>query len=110
MKPYARQYIGSLYYNEATYTEFLHGRDLAERELVGLVTQYMPRVSDDAAKAAAYMEKHGLYFMDSAERVSDLGPTTTLDQYNAPFIYLALYGDQNDIQSMFHEFGHYYDA
>ena len=110
VKPYARQYFGSLYYNEATYADFSAETDLTERELVGLVTQYMPRVSDDAAKAAAYMEKHGLYFMDSAERVSDLGFTTTLDQYNAPFIYLALYGDQNDIQSMFHEFGHYYDA
>lgn len=110
VKPYARQYFGSLYYNEATYANFSADTDLTERELVGLVTQYMPRVSDDAAKAAAYMEKHGLYFMDSAERVSDLGFTTTLDQYNAPFIYLALYGDQNDIQSMFHEFGHYYDA
>ena len=110
VKPYARQYFGSLYYNEATYADFSADTDLTERELVGLVTQYMPRVSDDAAKAAAYMEKHGLYFMDSVERVSDLGFTTTLDQYNAPFIYLALYGDQNDIQSMFHEFGHYYDA
>ena len=110
VKPYARQYFGSLYYNEATYADFSADTDLAERELVGLVTQYMPRVSDDAAKAAAYMEKHGLHFMDSADRVSDLGFTTTLDQYNAPFIYLALYGDQNDIQSMFHEFGHYYDA
>ena len=110
VKPYARQYFGSLYYNEATYADFSADTDLTERELVGLVTQYMPRVSDDAAKAAAYMEKHGLYFMDSAERVSDLGFTTTLDQYNAPFIYLALYGDQNDIQSMFHEFGHYSDA
>lgn len=110
VKPYARQYFGSLYYNEATYADFSADTDLTERELVGLVTQYMPRVSDDAAKAAAYMEKHGLYFMDSADRVSDLGFTTTLDQYNAPFIYLTLYGDQNDIQSMFHEFGHYYDA
>lgn len=110
VKPYARQYFGSLYYHEATYADFSADTDLAERELVGLVTQYMPRVSDDAAKAAAYMEKHGLYFMDSVDRVSDLGFTTTLDQYNAPFIYLALYGDQNDIQSMFHEFGHYYDA
>lgn len=110
VKPYARQYFGSLYYNEATYADFSADTDLTERELVGLVTQYMPRVSDDAAKAAAYMEKHGLYFMDSAERVSDLGFTTTFDQYNAPFIYLALYSDQNDIQSMFHEFGHYYDA
>lgn len=110
VKPYARQYFGSLYYNEATYADFSADTDLTERELVGLVTQYMPRVSDDAAKTAAYMEKHGLYFMDSADRVSDLGFTTTLDQYNAPFIYLALYGDQNDIQSMFHEFGHYYDA
>lgn len=110
VKPYARQYFGSLYYNEATYADFSADTDLTKRELVGLVTQYMPRVSDDAAKAAAYMEKHGLYFMDSADRVSDLGFTTTFDQYNAPFIYLALYGDQNDIQSMFHEFGHYYDA
>lgn len=110
VKPYARQYFGSLYYNEATYADFSVDTDLAERELVGLITQYMPRVSDDAAKAAAYMEKHGLYFMDSADRVSDLGFTMTLDEYNAPFIYLALYGDQNDIQSMFHEFGHYYDA
>lgn len=110
VKPYARQYFGSLYYNEATYADFSADTDLTERELVGLVTQYMPRVSDDAAKAAAYMEKHGLYFMDSADCISDLGFTTTLDQYNAPFIYLALYGDQNDIQSMFHEFGHYYDA
>lgn len=110
VKPYARQYFGSLYYNEATYADFSADTDLTERELVGLVTQYMPRVSDDAAKAAAYMEKHGLYFMDSVDRVSDLGFTTTLDQYNAPFIYLALYGDQNDIQSIFHEFGHYYDA
>lgn len=59
VKPYARQYFGSLYYNEATYADFSADTDLTERELVGLVTQYMPRVSDDAAKAAAYMEKHG---------------------------------------------------
>ena len=71
VKPYARQYFGSLYYNEATYADFSADTDLTERELVGLVTQYMPRVSDDAAKAAAYMEKHGLYFMDSVDRVSD---------------------------------------
>ena len=84
VKPYARQDFGLLYYNEATYADFSADTDLTERELVGLVTQYMPRVSDDAAKAAAYMEKHGLYFMDSAERVSDLGFTTTLDQCNRP--------------------------
>ena len=42
VKPYARQYFGSLYYNEATYADFSADTDLTERELVGLVTQYMP--------------------------------------------------------------------
>ncbi len=110
VKPYAREYFTSLYPHEATYTDFSVNTDLSESELVGLITRFMPRVSDGAAEAAQYMKKHGLYFMDSADRVSDMGFTTTLDQYNAPFIYLALYGNEYDIQSMFHEFGHYYDA
>ena len=110
VKPYAREYFTSLYTHEATYTDFSVNTDLSESELVGLITRFMPRVSDGAAEAAQYMKKHGLYFMDSADRVSDMGFTTTLDQYNAPFIYLALYGNEYDIQSMFHEFGHYYDA
>ena len=110
VKPYAKEYFSSLYSHEATYTDFSVDTDLSAQELVGLITKYMPRVSDGASEAAAYMKQHGLYFMDSAERVSDLGFTTTLDQYNAPFIYLALYGNEYDIQSMFHEFGHYYDA
>lgn len=110
VKPYAKEYFASLYSHEATYTDFSVDTDLSAQELVGLITKYMPRVSDGASEAAAYMKQHGLYFMDSADRVSDLGFTTTLDQYNAPFIYLALYGNEYDIQSMFHEFGHYYDA
>lgn len=110
VKPYAKEYFASLYSHEATYTDFSVDTDLSAQELVGLITKYMPRVSDGASEAAAYMKQHGLYFMYSADRVSDLGFTTTLDQYNAPFIYLALYGNEYDIQSMFHEFGHYYDA
>ena len=110
VKPYAREYFASLYTQEATYAGFSVDTDLTESELVGLITRYMPRVSDGAAEAAEYMNEHGLYFMDSADRVSDLGFTTTFEQYNAPFIYLALYGDDYDIQNMFHEFGHYYDA
>lgn len=110
VKPYAKEYFTSLYTHEATYTDFSVNTDLSAQELVDLITKFMPRISDGASEAAAYMEKHGLYFMDSADRVSDLGFTTTFDQYNAPFIYLALYGNEYDIQSMFHEFGHYYDA
>ena len=110
VKPYAKEYFASLYSHEATYTDFSVDTDLSAQELVALITKYMPRVSDGASEAAAYMKQHRLYFMDSADRVSDLGFTTTLDQYNAPFIYLALYGNEYDIQSMFHEFGHYYDA
>lgn len=110
VKPYAKEYFTSLYSHEATYTDFSVDTDLSAQELVGLITKFMPQISDGASEAAAYMKQHGLYFMDSAGRISDLGFTTTLDAYNAPFIFLALYGNEYDIQSMFHEFGHYYDA
>ena len=110
VKPYAQRYFASLYTNEATYTDFTVNTDYSAQELVALIERFMPRLSPAAAEAAAYMRGHGLYFMDSADRISDMGFTMTLDYYNAPFIYLALYGSEYDIQSMFHEFGHYYDA
>lgn len=110
VKPYAQKYFTSLYTHEATYVGFSEKTRFSKQELVELLTRFMPRISSEAGEAAEYMKKHGLYFMDSAYRVSDLGFTTTLDMYNAPFIYLALYGSEYDVESIFHEFGHYYDA
>lgn len=110
VKPYAREYFSKLYYSEATYADYTVDTCFTEKELVGMIEHFMPQISDEAAEAAAYMRQHGLYFMDSLSRVADMGFTVTLDEYNAPFIYLALSGDEYDIESMFHEFGHYYDA
>lgn len=110
VKPYAKKYFTSLYTNEATYTDFTVNTDYSAQELVAMIERFMPRLSPAAAEAAGYMKRHGLYYMDSADRISDMGFTMTLDYYNAPFIYLALYGNEYDMQSMFHEFGHYYDA
>lgn len=110
LKPYAQRYFTSLYTNEATYANFTVNTCYSAQELVALIERFMPRLSPKAAEAAAYMREHGLYYMDSRYRISDLGFTMTLDSYNAPFIYLALCGNSYDIDSMFHEFGHYYDA
>ena len=110
VKPYAYAYFAYLYSDEATYADFSVDTDYSADELLNLLTTYMPRVSDKAAEAANYMVGHGLYFLASADEISDMGFTTTLEYYNAPFIYNSLYGNYNDIGSMFHEFGHYYDA
>ncbi len=110
VKPYAYAYFSYLFSDEAACADFTVDTDYSTDELLNLLTTYMPRVSDKAAQAANYMVGHGLYYLGSADEISEIGYTTTLEYYNAPFIYNSLYGNASDIGSMFHEFGHYYEA
>ena len=56
------------------------------------------------------MEEHHLYVLDSARNISEMGFTTNLSLYNAPFLYNSLSGGFYDVSATIHEFGHYYDA
>lgn len=107
IKPYARAYFRDSYYSsafQARQTVF------SAEELMGLLRTYAPQISPRAAEAQQYMEQHGLFILDDADKVSGLGFTTVLPWYNAPFLFSALYGGFYDLTSAFHEFGHYYDA
>ena len=107
IKPYARAYFNDSYYSTAFQAR--QARFTAE-ELMDLLRAYAPKISPRAAEAQQYMEEHGLFLLDDAEKISGLGFTTILPWYNAPFLFDALYGGFYDLTAVFHEFGHYYDA
>ena len=107
IKPYARKYYADCYYCDVFQEDIGY---FSAGELIDMLSEYAPRISPEAAAAQRYMEDHGLYLIESMNLISGLGYTTTLPAYNAPFLYNSLYGNVYDVTSMFHEFGHYYDA
>lgn len=107
IKPIAREYYADCYYS-GVFSEWI--RSFSAGALMDLLREYAPRVSPRAAEAQRYMEDHGLYMLESGRVITELGYTTTLPLYNAPFLYDALYGSWYDVSGVFHEFGHYYDA
>ena len=107
VKPFARRFFQNCSYNGALYEDY---GQFSAGELMDLLRTYAPRISPDAARAQRYMEEHGMYLLESSDKVSSLGFTTSLAMYNAPFLFNALYGSVHDVGSTFHEFGHYYDA
>ena len=107
IKAYSRPYYRDCYYSNAFQESIT---DFSSGELMDLLREYAPRISPSAAEAQRYMEEHGLYLFESTEIVSEVGFTTLLPWYNAPFLFDGLYGGSYDVTSVFHEFGHYYDA
>lgn len=107
LKPYAREYFARCYYSDAFQQEI---GQFSAGELMDLLRSYAPRISPQAGEAQEYMEEHGLYMLESVERVAGVGFTTLLPLYNAPFLFNSLWGNVYDVQDTFHEFGHYYDA
>ena len=107
IKPYAREYYADCYYC-GVFSEPIGA--FSAGDLMDLLETYIPRISPRAEEARQYMEDHGLYLIESGRIITQIGYTTTLSLYNAPFLYSALYGNYYDVTGLFHEFGHYYDA
>ena len=111
IKPFAREYYRCCD-ADATYITYYQPDFglFSAGELMDLLRKYAPEISAEAAEALEYMESHNLYLVESTNIVSSVGFTTLLPRYNAPFLFDGLYGYIYDLQSIFHEFGHYYDA
>lgn len=108
IKPYAREYFRDCYdtsihvtFYDRSLTSFSAG------QLTDFLEEYAPRISTGAAEAQAYMDTHGLHSINYSTSVSF---TTYLPTYNAPFLFISMDGSVYDLQTAFHEFGHYCDA
>lgn len=74
-----------------------------------MIQPYIGQLSSEMAEAMAYMRTHGLYDSSESETKADMGFTTILDFYGAPFFFNAPTGSVNDLTTAVHEFGHYND-
>jgi hypothetical protein len=104
-------YYGDDIYNSDLWYDYEDvGTDLDSQKLLSLLGQYAPDIDGSVYDAWQYMTQHGLYDIGSGDGRMGNCYTTTLSQYNAPFIYIYTYGDCYDLGDMTHEFGHYVDA
>lgn len=111
-----KQSVAPSYYSDELYQSDLWydyedvGTDLDSQKLLSLLGKYAQNIDGSVYEAWQYMTRNGLYDIGTGDGRMENCYTTTLSQYNAPFIYMYAYGDCYDLGDMTHEFGHYVDA
>ena len=83
---------------------------LSESELVRVLRRGTEAMGGEAAEAFAFMERYGLYDVSLSQYKAGKSYQTYLNDYEAPFVFVNPYGDDSDILSFAHEFGHFVDS
>lgn len=104
LAPYYRQLL-----DENIYGSIEWGY-LPEQQLHDILAAAAARMGGDIADSFDYMDSHELYDIGFDYRKANTSFQTYLADYEAPFLFLDPYGDNSDILSFAHEFGHYTDA
>lgn len=87
--------------------EDLLNTNFSEQEIIDNLGIYTKKISDELVPAYEYMTKHHLYDIAAEDTKMEMGFTTELSSYNAPFIFYKPYGNYWDMKTIIHEFGHY---
>ena len=98
-----RVYAGSL-------DELLYMNYLTEDYVIDVVGQHMGDIDPALAEVYQYMVEHHLYDIDYDPNKMNVGYTTTLYEYQEPFIFNTPDYSYYDLETMIHEFGHYNEA
>lgn len=98
-----RVYAGSL--DELLYMDYL-----TEDYVIDVVGRHMGDIDPELAEVYQYMVEHHLYDIDYDPGKMNVGYTTTLFEYQEPFIFNTPNYSYYDLETMIHEFGHYNEA
>lgn len=80
--------------------------EIDAEKLLATVGQYIGTVDADLDLSFRHMSQVGLYAIDYYTGRGD-GFTINLPQYNDAAIFMDLVGDDSDLETLVHEFGHY---
>lgn len=72
--------------------------------------QILPQISEDMAQAADFMLQYNLYDFTNGASKMDGGYTTDIAYYGVPFINYKSIDGYNNVTTIFHEFGHFYNS
>lgn len=96
-------YAGNI--NDLIYMDYL-----TEDYIIDVVGRHMGDIDPALAEVYQYMVDHHLYDIDYDANKMNVGYTTTLYEYQEPFIFNAPDYSYYDLETMIHEFGHYNEA
>lgn len=83
---------------------------LTEDYVIEVVGQHMGDIDPALAEVYQYMVDYHLYDIDYDPNKMNVGYTTTLYEYQEPFIFNTPDYTYYDLETMIHEFGHYNEA
>lgn len=113
LQKYAEEYIASLYLNYLYFwgdgiTSNVYEMEAWDSEkIISTVQKYVGDISPELSKAYDYMVQNNLYDINASQRKMEMGFTTKLASYQAPYMFDNPYGNYYDIKTVMHEFGHY---
>lgn len=81
--------------------------EMSEQECLDTLERYLPEISDDMLISFRYMVDHGMCDLSIDERKAPGGYTTSINVYNAPYMFNCADGTISDMGTLIHEFGHY---
>ena len=104
LSPAYRQLVALQPY-EAIYWEYM-----APETLMDIMAGAAGNMGENILESFEFMDKHRLYDVQQRPYKAAISFQTYLSEYEAPFVFLSPYGDQGDLLSFAHEFGHFTDA
>lgn len=109
---YVREYLAPISLQlQMTWTsedqQALQNTGFTEEEIINYLGTYVKETSEELIPAYDYMTQHHLYDISDEDTKMEIGYTTELSKYNAPFIFYKPYGNYWDMKTLIHEFGHY---
>lgn len=104
LSPSYRQLVALQPY-EAIYWEYM-----APETLMDIMAGAAGNMGENILESFEFMDKHRLYDVQQRPYKAAISFQTYLSEYEAPFVFLSPYGDQGDLLSFAHEFGHFTDA
>ena len=81
--------------------------DCSTEAVLGALERNLPKISGELFDAYEYMIRNGLCDIGYDPRKADMGYTTRLYYYSAPYIFNGAYDEFYDYLDMIHEFGHF---
>ena len=83
---------------------------LEEEELCSVIASGARAMGGDVREAFDFMSRYELYDVSLSTRKAGKSFQTYLSDYDAPFVFVNPCGDDSDILSFAHEFGHFVDS
>lgn len=83
---------------------------MSDDRLLETIAQAAEKMGGDIDESFRFMQAYGLCDVELRPYKAAMSFQTYLDDYGYPFLFLDPYGDQSDVLSFAHEFGHFTDA